>query len=107
MNLQLRLKEVDLALGKWIDAKDRISQLIILNTMRILLFTFCVYIIGFIDFNFSHMAENIMFNIYRIDVYIFYGIMILPLLAISIFFTFSLLFIFYSLLKKCLSKVVS
>lgn len=34
MNLYLRLKQVDLSLGKWIDGKDKISQLIILNTMR-------------------------------------------------------------------------
>lgn len=101
MNLYLRLKQVDLALGKWIDGKDRISQLIILNTMRILLFTVCIYIIGFVDFNFSHIAENIISNIYRIDIYIVHGIMIMPLLAISVFFIFSVLFIFYCLLKRC------
>lgn len=89
MNLYLRLKQVDLSLGKWIDGKDKISQLIILNTMRILLFTVCIYIIGFVDFNFYHIAENIISNIYRIDIYIVHGIMIMPLLAISAFFMFS------------------
>lgn len=101
MNLYLRLKQVDLSLGKWIDGKDKISQLIILNTMRILLFTVCIYIIGFVDFNFYHIAENIISNIYRIDIYIVHGIMIMPLLAISAFFMFSVLFIFYYLLKRC------
>ena len=101
MNLYLRLKQVDLSLGKWIDGKDKISQLIILNTMRILLFTVCIYIIGFVDFNFYHIAENIISNIYRIDIYIVHGIMIMPLLAISAFFMFSVSFIFYSLLKRC------
>lgn len=101
MNLYLRLKQVDLSLGKWIDGKDKISQLIILNTMRILLFTVCIYIIGFVDFNFYHIAENIISNIYRIDIYIIHGIMIMPLLAISAFFMFSVLFIFYYLLKRC------
>ena len=101
MNLYLRLKQVDLSLGKWIDGKDKISQLIILNTMRILLFTVCIYIIGFVDFNFCHIAENIMSNIYRIDIYIIHGIMIMPLLAISAFFMFSVSFIFYYLLKRC------
>ena len=99
MNLYLRLKQVDLSLGKWIDGKDKISQLIILNTMRILLFTVCIYIIGFVDFNFYHIAENIISNIYRIDIYIVHGIMIMPLLAISAFFMFSVSFIFYYLLK--------
>ena len=101
MNLYLRLKQVDLSLGKWIDGKDKISQLIILNTMRILLFTVCIYIIGFVDFNFYHIAENIISNIYRIDIYIVHGIMIMPLLAISAFFMFSVSFIFYYLLKRC------
>ena len=101
MNLYLRLKQVDLSLGKWIDGKDKISQLIILNTMRILLFTVCIYIIGFVDFNFYHIAENIISNIYRIDIYIVHGIMIMPLLAISAFFMFSFSFIFYYLLKRC------
>lgn len=100
MNLYLRLKQVDLSLGKWIDGKDKISQLIILNTMRILLFTVCIYIIGFVDFNFYHIAENIISNIYRIDIYIVHGIMIMPLLAISAFFMFSVSFIFYYLLKR-------
>ena len=99
MNLYLRLKQVDLSLGKWIDGKDKISQLIILNTMRILLFTVCIYIIGFVDFNFYHIAENIISNIYRIDIYIVHGIMIMPLLAISAFFMFSVSFIFYYLLN--------
>lgn len=101
MNLYLRLKQVDLSLGKWIDGKGKISQLIILNTMRILLFTVCIYIIGFVDFNFYHIAENIISNIYRIDIYIVHGIMIMPLLAISAFFMFSVSFIFYYLLKRC------
>ena len=101
MNLYLRLKQVDLSLGKWIDGKDKISQLIILNTMRILLFTVCIYIIGFVDFNFYHIAENIISNIYRIDIYIVHGIMIMPLLAISAFFMFSVSFIFYYLLTRC------
>lgn len=101
MNLYLRLKQVDLSLGKWIDGKDKISQLIILNTMRILLFTVCIYIIGFVDFNFYHIAENIISNIYRIDIYIIHGIMIMPLLAISAFFMFSVSFIFCYLLKRC------
>lgn len=106
MNLHSILKQVDLSLGKWIDTKDRISQSIILNMTRVLLFGFCVYIIGLIDFKFSHMAENIIINICRIDICIFYGIMILPLLVISIFLVFSLLFIFSSLLKRCFSFFV-